>query len=88
LQYPNCYSQNIWGRDLTSSNARDDAFKDFVIRVTLDGFWSHASSTMVAHVSEIRLMCSYGDTLGFHPTPPLVSFTYAGAGSDGIETIH
>jgi hypothetical protein len=74
FQCPNCQSQNIRGRDIDRSKARDVAFEALVIRATLDAFWSHATSTVRSHVSEARFLARYGDFLGFDAMPALGPF--------------
>lgn len=74
FQCPNCHSQNIRGKDLDRSKAEDLGFEALVIRATLDAFWSHASSTVASHVSEVRFMSRYGDALGLDPMPTLGPF--------------
>lgn len=56
FQCPNCQSQNIHGHDLDPTQARDQAFEALAIRATLDAFWSHATSTVAAHVANVRFM--------------------------------
>ena len=74
FQCPNCQSQNIRGRDIDPSSARDIAFEALAIRATLDAFWSHASSTVASHVSEVRFLSRYGDGLGYQTMPTLGPF--------------
>jgi hypothetical protein len=74
FQCPNCQSQNIRGRDIDRTNARDVASEVLVIRATLDAFWAHATSTVNSHVSEVRFLSRYGEALGFEPMPSLGPF--------------
>eukprot|EP00804_Cyclotella_cryptica_P005639 CCRYP_000018-RA/>CCRYP_000018-RA protein AED:0.39 eAED:0.53 QI:0/0/0/1/0/0/4/0/368 len=67
-------SQNIRGRDLDQTQARDQAFEALVIQATLDAFWSHTTSTVTGHVANVRFVNRYGDGLGFAPLPTLGTF--------------
>lgn len=74
FQCPNCQSQNIRGVDLDPRSARDQAFEALAIRATLDAFWSSSSPTVAAHVTNVRFMRRYGESLGFLPMPALGPF--------------
>ena len=74
FQCPNCQSQNIRGRDLDPGYARDQAFEALVIRAILDAFWAHATSTVEAHVAQVRFMARYGHSLDITPMPALGPF--------------
>lgn len=74
FQCPNCHSQNIRGRDLDPGYARDQAFEALAIRATLDSFWAHATTTVQAHVAQVRFMSRYGETLDISPMPALGPF--------------
>eukprot|EP00804_Cyclotella_cryptica_P007724 CCRYP_001332-RA/>CCRYP_001332-RA protein AED:0.42 eAED:0.45 QI:0/0/0/1/0/0/2/0/232 len=74
FQCPNCQSQNIRGHDLNPRQTRDQALEAHAIRATLDAFWLHATSTVAAHVANVRFMSRYGEGLGFAPLPALGPF--------------
>jgi hypothetical protein len=74
FQCPNCQSQNIRGRSLDPTHARDQAFEALAIRATLDAFWSSSTATVKSHVTNVRFMTCYGDALDFSPMPVLGPF--------------
>ena len=86
FQCPNCQSQNIRGTNISRDAARDQAFEALAIRATLDAFWSHASTTVAAHVANVRFMARYGECLGFSPMPALGPFplTYHGGMQEAV----
>ena len=74
FQCPNCHSQNIRGKNLNPRLARDQAFEALVIRATLDAFWASATGTVSTHVTNVRFMKRYGDSLDLSPMPVLGPF--------------
>ncbi|KAL7466322.1 hypothetical protein ACHAXS_006627 [Conticribra weissflogii] len=74
FQCTNCHCQNIKGRNLVPKAPEDEAFASLVIRATLDAFWLHSTQTVKGHVSEVRFMEKYANTLEICPFPRLGPF--------------
>jgi hypothetical protein len=62
------------GKSLNPRLARDQAFEALVIRATLDAFWASATGTVKSHVTNVRFMKRYGDSLDLSPMPSLGPF--------------
>ena len=71
LQQTNCQAQNLLGKNLSTGEAREEAFEAIVILATLDAFWSHTSKTVSGYVTDVNFMTQYAILLGFDPFPRL-----------------
>ena len=75
FQCPNCQAQNVKGTDLVKGEPDDEAFEAVCTRAILDAFWSHATSTVAAHVREVGFIVKYARMLGIgNPFPRLGPF--------------
>ncbi|KAL3801862.1 hypothetical protein ACHAWO_003868 [Cyclotella atomus] len=73
FQCPNCQSQNIRGKDLSSdTNVADACFESLCIRAQLDAFWARTKDTVKNHVAGLSSCLTMDGLWGLHLCHPLV----------------
>ncbi len=60
---PDCQSQTIRGQDIDTSLMEDDIFEFACIRATLDKFCSYSSEIVSTHLTQVKLIEGYVNTL-------------------------